>query len=193
MRRETHLLIYVAPLLEHEFDLFKVGHTTITAMKGRRSQLRCELGEPKLELYPMVVYPPSTPNSTVHIHERDLIWMVRLTSLPLFRHPTTKIKHEVVYFPTTPAMRFWDVSEPDKRERALRLFPYDRSRNRRKIYLDDVLMPLFEKVAIEEGGWENYEEFAEIARSAAKRGKSGVQKSEIRSRVKKALKAIASD
>jgi hypothetical protein len=60
-------------------------------------------------------------------------------------------------------------------------------------YLDKVLMPLFEKVAMEEGGWENYKEFADIARSAAKRGKSGVQKSEIRSRVKKALRALASD
>jgi hypothetical protein len=60
-------------------------------------------------------------------------------------------------------------------------------------YLDEVLMPLFEKVAAEEGGWENYEEFADIARSAAKRGKTGVQKSEIRSRVKKALRALASD
>ena len=122
MSRETHLLIYVAPLLEREFDLFKVGHTTIAAIKGRRSQLRRELSEPKLELYPMVVYPPDTPKSTVQIHERDLIWMVRLRSLSLFRHPTTKIKFEVVYFPTTPAMRFWNASEPDKRDLSFQIF-----------------------------------------------------------------------
>jgi hypothetical protein len=59
-------------------------------------------------------------------------------------------------------------------------------------YLDEVLMPLFQKVAEEEGGWENYPEFAAIARSAAKRGKSGVQRSEIRNRVKRALKAFTS-
>lgn len=59
-------------------------------------------------------------------------------------------------------------------------------------YLDEVLMPLFQKVTEEEGGWENYPEFSAIARSAAKRGKSGVQRSEIRNRVKRALKAFAS-
>jgi len=59
-------------------------------------------------------------------------------------------------------------------------------------YLDEVLMPLFEKVASEVGGWENYKEFAEVARNAAKRGKAGVQRSEIRGRVKKFLKALAS-
>ena len=59
-------------------------------------------------------------------------------------------------------------------------------------YLDEILMPLFEKVALEVGGWENYEEFAEIALSAAKRGKAGVQRSEIRNRVKKVLKSLAS-
>jgi hypothetical protein len=59
-------------------------------------------------------------------------------------------------------------------------------------YLDKVLMPLFQKVAEEEGGWENYPEFAAIARSAAKRGKSGVQRSEIRNRVKRALQAFTS-
>jgi hypothetical protein len=70
----------------------------------------------------MVVYPPNTPKSTVLIHERDLIWMVRLRSLSLFQHPTTKIKLEVVYFPTTPAMRFWDESKPDKRDLSFRVF-----------------------------------------------------------------------
>ena len=122
MSRETHLLIYVAPLLEHEFDLFKVGHTTIAGIKGRRSQLRRELSEPKLELYPMVVYPPDTPESTVRIHERDLVWLISQRSLSLFQHPTTNIKYEVVYFPTTPAMRFWGESEPDKREISFRVF-----------------------------------------------------------------------
>lgn len=58
-------------------------------------------------------------------------------------------------------------------------------------YLDEVLMPLFGKVAAEEGGWENYPEFAAIAKSAAKRGKTGVQRSEIRNRLKKALAAMA--
>jgi hypothetical protein len=58
-------------------------------------------------------------------------------------------------------------------------------------YLDEILMPLFERVANEEGGWENYDEFAAIARSAAKRGKTGVQRSEIRSRVKKVLESLA--
>jgi hypothetical protein len=57
-------------------------------------------------------------------------------------------------------------------------------------YLDEILMPLFDKVAIEEEGWENYSEFAAIAKSAAKRGKKGVQRSEIRNRVKKALNAM---
>lgn len=57
-------------------------------------------------------------------------------------------------------------------------------------YLDKVLMPLFEKVATEEGGWENYPEFALIARSAGKRGKKGVQRSEIRNRIKRALSAM---
>ena len=122
MSRETHLLIYVAPLLEHDFNLFKVGHTTIAGIKGRRSQLRRELSEPKLELYQMIVYPRDTPKSTVQIHERDLIWMVRQRNLSLFQHPTTKIKFEVVYFPTTPAMRFWDESEPDKRDLSFRVF-----------------------------------------------------------------------
>lgn len=59
-------------------------------------------------------------------------------------------------------------------------------------YLDDVLMPLFDKVAAEVGGWEEYPEFAHIARGAAKRGKQGVQRSEIRNRVKRALMALAS-
>jgi len=122
MSRETHLLIYVAPLLEHEFDLFKVGHTTLAGIKGRRSQLRRELSEPKLELYPMVVYPPDTSESTVRIHERDLVWLISQRSLSLFQHPITKIKYEVVYFPTTPAMRFWSESEPDKREISFRVF-----------------------------------------------------------------------
>ena len=122
MSRETQLLIYVAPLLEHDFDLFKVGHTTIAGIKGRRSQLRRELSEPKLELYQMIVYPRDTPKSTVEIHERDLIWMVRQRNLSLFQYPTTKIKFEVVYFPTTPAMRFWDESEPDKRDLSFRVF-----------------------------------------------------------------------
>jgi hypothetical protein len=122
MSSKTQLLIYVAPLLGREFDLFKVGHTTTTAIKGRRSQLRRELSEPKLELYPMFVYPPGTLKSRVQIHERDLIWMVRLRSLPLFRHPTTKIKFEVLYFPTKPSMRFWDKSEEDKRDLSFRVF-----------------------------------------------------------------------
>jgi hypothetical protein len=60
-----------------------------------------------------------------------------------------------------------------------------------KYYLDDVLMPIFDKVAAEVGGWENYPEFSAIARSAAKRGKAGVQRSEVRNRVEKALKAFA--
>ena len=59
-------------------------------------------------------------------------------------------------------------------------------------YLDEVLMPLFEKVAEEEGGWEKYPEFAAVAGSAAKRGKKGTQKSEVRNRVKRALMAFTS-
>ena len=106
MSRETHLLIYVTLLLEHEFDLFKVGHTTIAGIKGRRSQLRRELSEPNLELYPMVVYPPDTPESTVRIHERDLVWLISQRSLSLFQHPTTNINYEVVYFPTMPRCGF---------------------------------------------------------------------------------------
>ena len=70
----------------------------------------------------MVIYPPDTTRSTVQIHERDLVWMVRLRSLSLFRHPTTSIKFEVIYFPTTPAMRFWDESQPDRRDLSFRLF-----------------------------------------------------------------------
>jgi hypothetical protein len=58
-------------------------------------------------------------------------------------------------------------------------------------YLNEVLMPLFEKVAAEEGGWEKYPEFAAIAKNAARRGKRGVQRSEIRGRVSRALKAMA--
>lgn len=58
-------------------------------------------------------------------------------------------------------------------------------------YLDKVLMPMFEKWAGEDGGWENCPEFAEIAHGAAKRGKTGVQRSEIRNRVKRVLKAFA--
>lgn len=61
----------------------------------------------------------------------------------------------------------------------------------RPYYLDKVLMPLFDEVAAELGGWENYPEFAAVARSAAKRGKAGVQRSEIRGRVDKALKALS--
>jgi hypothetical protein len=121
MTRDTHRLIYVAPLLEHEFDLFKVGHTTLPGIRGRRSKLRRDLSEPKLELYPIVVYPTDTLESTVRIHERQLVWMVRQRNVCLFEHATT-FKYEVVYFPTTPAMRFWDESEPDKRDLSFRLF-----------------------------------------------------------------------
>jgi hypothetical protein len=122
MSPETQVLIYVAPLLKHDLDLFKVGHTTIAGIKGRRSQLRRQLSEPKLELYQLIVYPRDILKRTVQIHERDLIWMVRQRSLSLFQNPTTKIKYEVVYFPTTPAMRFWDESEPDKRDLSFRVF-----------------------------------------------------------------------
>jgi hypothetical protein len=118
MSKETHFVIYIAPLLERDFDLFKVGHTTIAGIKGRRSRLRRELTEPKLEIYPIIVYPPGTSISTVLIHERDLIWMVRLRNISLFRHP----KIEVVYFPATPAIRFWQESKPDKRDLLLRAF-----------------------------------------------------------------------
>jgi len=121
MTSETRRVIYLAPLLEHEFDLFKVGHTTIAGIKGRRSKLRRDLSEPKLELYPIVVYPPDTSDSTVRIHERQLVWMVRQRTISLFEH-VTKFKYEVVYFPTTPAMRFWDESEPHKRDLSFRLF-----------------------------------------------------------------------
>src|SRR5438034_1646091 len=65
----------------------------------------------------MIVYPPDTQLSVL-IHERDLIWMVRPRSLSLFRHSNI----EVAYFPTTPAMRFWDESEPDKRDLLFRVF-----------------------------------------------------------------------
>ena len=121
MTRETRRLIYVAPLLEHGFDLFKVGHTTIAGIKGRRSKLCRDLGEPKLEVYPIVLYPPNTSESTVRIDERQLVWMVRQRNISLFAH-ATKFKHEVVYFPTTPAMRFWDESEPQKRALSFRVF-----------------------------------------------------------------------
>ena len=57
-------------------------------------------------------------------------------------------------------------------------------------YLDEILMPLFDKVALEVGGWEEYPEFSVIARGASKRGKAGVQRSEIRNRVARALKAF---
>ena len=65
------------------------------------------------------------------------------------------------------------------------------TRETRPYYRDEVLMPLFDKVAAELGGWENYPEFAAIAQSAAKRGKAGVQRSEIRNRVDRALKALS--
>jgi hypothetical protein len=58
-------------------------------------------------------------------------------------------------------------------------------------YYLDILMPIFEGVAKEEGGWENYEEFAAIGRTAARRGKAGVQRSAVRNRVRKALNAFA--
>lgn len=121
MTRENCRLIYVAPLLEHEFDLFKVGHTTIAGIKGRQSKLRRDLREPKLELYSIVDYPPDTSESTVSIHERQLVWMVRQRSVPLFEH-ATKFKCEVVYFPTTAPMRFWDETEPAKRDLPFRFF-----------------------------------------------------------------------
>ncbi len=59
-------------------------------------------------------------------------------------------------------------------------------------YLNRALMPMFEVEAIICGGWEKHPAFADIAHSAAKRGKKGTQKSEVRNRVKKALLAFTS-
>jgi len=59
-------------------------------------------------------------------------------------------------------------------------------------YLDEVLMPAFDREAKEQGGWDKIPEFAGIAQSAAKRGKPGTQRSEIRNRIKPALMAFTS-
>ena len=59
-------------------------------------------------------------------------------------------------------------------------------------YLNDVLMPIFEVESLFYGGWEKHWAFADVALSAAKRGKKGTQKSEVRNRVKKALMAFTS-
>ena len=61
MSKEVQYAIYVAPLAHDDF--LKVGHTTIGGLERRQSRLRRELGEAKLELYPMLVYPPDTPSS----------------------------------------------------------------------------------------------------------------------------------
>jgi hypothetical protein len=117
-------VIFHVGIFGHD-DLIKPGHTTWDRLERRESELRREFNEPRLALHVIRDFPLETPGSEVVRHEKRLIADLRSRGLQFIRDHNT----EVIVFPTTEEMRFWEIgsfctSVRRERERRWRIFKH---------------------------------------------------------------------